>query len=358
MKKVLIIEDEDSIRENISDALSLNDYEIFTAENGIEGVRLAKQINPDLILCDIMMPLLDGYGVLEAIKSDEKSTLIPFIFISAKSKHEDIRKGMNLGADDYLIKPFLLQDLLIMVEAKLAEAERIQKTYIEKQQDIIEQYGLIQMHEINTPMNGILTSVSLLQEMEIQSYPSEAAELLQIINFSSKRLHRSLSNIFFYKHLKDEKYAFYSETIRETSIKVAIENISKNYNRSSDLISLIDKHSIQFDRKLLTVIITELMDNAFKFTKENDQVFFSLLKIENAVEIKIQHCNRNNFEVQEFENSQPFRQFNKDKYEQTGIGLGLSIVKLIAEQYLLKLNYEISLNNIAIFTLIIPENTR
>jgi DNA-binding response OmpR family regulator len=124
MKKILVIEDEENIRENIYDVLSLNNFEIFTAENGIEGLRLAKQINPDLILCDIMMPLMDGYGVLNEIKSDEKFTLTPFIFISAKSNHDDISNGMNLGAVDYLIKPFLLQDLLNIVSLKLEESER------------------------------------------------------------------------------------------------------------------------------------------------------------------------------------------------------------------------------------------
>jgi DNA-binding response OmpR family regulator len=357
MKKILVIEDEDNIRENISDALSLNDFEIYTAANGVEGVRLAKQVNPDLILCDIMMPLMDGYGVLNAIKSDEESSLTPFIFISAKHNHDDIRRGMNLGASDYLIKPFSLQDLLKMVESKLEDAERKVKIYFDKQKDIIEQYGLIQMHEINTPMNGILTSVSLLQEMEIQNNSKEAAELLQIINHSSKRLQRSLSNIFFYKQLKDGKYVFYSEKIRETSIKVTLENKSKNYQRSADLITLVDIDLIEFDRKLLMVLITELLDNAFKFTKENDQILFRLLKIENAVEIKIQHKNRNNFEVEEFKNSRPYMQFKKEKFEQAGIGLGLSIIKLIVKQYDLNFNYEIDQDNNALFTLIIPEKT-
>jgi CheY-like chemotaxis protein len=357
MKKILVIEDEDSIRENIYDVLSLNDFEIFTAENGIEGVRLATKINPDLILCDIMMPQMDGYDVLDAIKGDEKSIFTPFIFISAKSNHEDIRKGMNLGADDYLIKPFLLQDLLKIVDSKLADADRKKKTYFEKQQDLIEQFGLIQMHELNTPMNGILTSITLLQEMGLNNYSIEVAELLQIIDVSSKRLHRSLSNIFFYKQLKDRNYSFYSEVIKETSISVTLVNIAKNYSRSEDLNYTFEADALQFDTKLLMTIISELVDNAFKFTKKNDQVFFSLLKKNNAIEIKIQHSNRNNFEIKEFENSQPFLQFKKEKYEQAGIGLGLSIIKVIVVQYGLKLNYEIDKNNNAVFTLIFPQNT-
>ncbi len=357
MNKILVIEDEDNIRDNISDVLSLNDFEIFTAENGIEGVRLAKQINPDLILCDIMMPLMDGYGVLNEIKSDEKFTLTPFIFISAKSNHEDIRNGMNLGADDYLIKPFLLQDLLKIVSLRLEESERKRKIYYNKQQDLIEQYGSVQMHELNTPMNGILTSITLLQEMGVKNYSTEVEELLQVLNTSSKRLHRSLSNIHYYKQLEDGNYSFYSEVIKETSISTTLINIAKNYNRREDLIYSSNVDTIQFDRKLMMTIITELVDNAFKFTLKNDQVFLSLLQKEKAIEIKIQHSNRHNFEIKEFENSQPFLQFKKEKYEQAGIGLGLSIVKLIAVQHGFKLKYEIDKNNNALFTINFPQNT-
>lgn len=355
MKKILVMEDEDAIRENISDALSLNDYQVFIADNGVDGVHLANEMKPDLILCDIMMPKMDGYQVLEAIKSDEKGITIPFIFISAKGKHEDIRKGMNMGADDYLIKPFLFQDLLTMVSSKLEGAERKQKTYFDKQQDLIAQYGLIQMHELNTPMNGILTSVSLLQEMDLKAQSAEALELLQIINISSKRLHRSLSNILFYQQLKDGKHIFYPEIISETSIKVAIVNVSKKYNRTDDLALSIENYSIQFDRKLLLALMVELTDNAFKFSKKNDQVLVSLTKTADAIQIRIQQINSTNFEINEFANSEPFKQFNKEKYEQAGIGLGLAIVKLISEQYGVKLSYEIDQNNNAFYTLSIPQ---
>jgi len=122
MKKILIIEDDDIIRDNISDALNLYNYQIYTAINGRDGLQLAIKMSPDLILCDIKLPLLNGYEVLEALKNDENTQLIPFIFISAKSNQEDIYKGMNLGAVDYIIKPFLLLDLIKIVESKLFAA--------------------------------------------------------------------------------------------------------------------------------------------------------------------------------------------------------------------------------------------
>src|SRR4051812_20977154 len=105
MKKILLIEDNAGIRENTSEILSLANYSVITAENGKVGVELAQRERPDLIICDIMMPELDGYGVLHILGKKDDTASIPFIFLTAKTEKTDIRKGMNLGADDYLTKP-------------------------------------------------------------------------------------------------------------------------------------------------------------------------------------------------------------------------------------------------------------
>lgn len=127
MKKILIIEDNDIIRENTAEILELADYTVITAENGKKGVELAKSILPDLILCDIMMPDLDGYGVLRILTKNSETSGIPFIFLSAKSEKSDLRKGMNLGADDYITKPFDETDLIEAVEIRIERKERIDK---------------------------------------------------------------------------------------------------------------------------------------------------------------------------------------------------------------------------------------
>src|SRR5579859_1770313 len=119
MKKILLIEDNLDIRENTSEILSLANYEVFTAENGKDGVKIVKEKTPDLIICDIMMPELDGYGVLHILNKDPETAQIPFIFLTAKTEKSDIRKGMDLGADDYLTKPFDETQLLNAVEARL-----------------------------------------------------------------------------------------------------------------------------------------------------------------------------------------------------------------------------------------------
>ena len=118
MKKLLLIEDHDEIRENTVEILQLAGYEVLAAANGRDGVALARESNPDLVICDIMMPILDGYGVLHLFRRDDTLNRIPFIFLTAKAERADQRKAMELGADDYLTKPFTELELLAAVEAR------------------------------------------------------------------------------------------------------------------------------------------------------------------------------------------------------------------------------------------------
>jgi CRP/FNR family transcriptional regulator, polysaccharide utilization system transcription regulator len=128
MKKILIIEDNDDIRENLAEILDLAGYQTFTAENGKIGVEQAERILPDLILCDVMMPVLDGFGTLNILHKKPQTADIPFIFLTAKSEKADFRYGMNLGADDYITKPFESNELLQVVEMRLKKSEKIKIT--------------------------------------------------------------------------------------------------------------------------------------------------------------------------------------------------------------------------------------
>ena len=124
MKKILVIEDEPEMRRNITTLLRYYDYEPVAAENGRVAVEMARREKPDLILCDVMMPELDGYGVLQALQSDTSLARIPFIFLTAKGEKDDLRSGMNLGADDYLTKPVVNADLVRAIESRLRRAEQ------------------------------------------------------------------------------------------------------------------------------------------------------------------------------------------------------------------------------------------
>jgi DNA-binding NarL/FixJ family response regulator len=124
MKKILIIEDEPAMRANLVDLLEMENYHALAAANGVEGVTRARSELPDLILCDVMMPKLDGHGVLAALQDDSRTSRIPFVFLTAKGERADVRAGMELGADDYLVKPVPRKELLGAVKARLERAER------------------------------------------------------------------------------------------------------------------------------------------------------------------------------------------------------------------------------------------
>ena len=124
MKKILVIEDEPEMRRNLLTILKLEKFHPLGAENGRVGLELVKRDKPDLILCDVMMPELDGHGVLEALRQDENTASIPFIFLTAKGEKADLRSGMNLGADDYLTKPVAKADLLRAIAARLLRSEQ------------------------------------------------------------------------------------------------------------------------------------------------------------------------------------------------------------------------------------------
>ncbi|MFN3849830.1 MAG: response regulator [Spirosomataceae bacterium] len=129
MKKILLIEDNPDIRENTTEILELDGYEVLTAENGKIGVDLAIKEIPDLIICDIMMPVLDGYGVLHLLSKNKETADIPFIFLTAKAERSDFRKGMEMGADDYITKPFDDVELLSAIESRLRKKEVSKKNY-------------------------------------------------------------------------------------------------------------------------------------------------------------------------------------------------------------------------------------
>lgn len=141
MKKVLLIEDDTTLRENTAELLELENYKVIKASNGKDGLDFAKKELPDVIVCDIMMPKLDGYGVLEGLSKSERTKYIPFIFLSAKTERKDVRKGMNLGADDYITKPFEEEELLTAIESRLAKAAILKEQRSVHSNKIIHQHN-------------------------------------------------------------------------------------------------------------------------------------------------------------------------------------------------------------------------
>ena len=126
MSRILVIEDQAPLRRNVALILELEGHEVLTAENGAKGIELARTQPVDLVICDVMMPEMDGHGVLQVLRTDERTATVPFIFLTARGAGADLRIGMNFGADDYLVKPVQRDDLLASVQARLARAQAVQ----------------------------------------------------------------------------------------------------------------------------------------------------------------------------------------------------------------------------------------
>ncbi len=160
-KKVLIIEDNNDIRENVVEILELAGYEVFAASNGKTGVDLAQKNLPDIILCDIMMPELDGYGVLYMLNKNPQLAAIPFIFLTAKAERIDLRKGMEMGADDYLTKPFDDMELLNAIESRLKKKDSQEKFYSST---------LDHLSNIIAKNNGLAELKKVIQERKVRHF--------------------------------------------------------------------------------------------------------------------------------------------------------------------------------------------
>ncbi len=161
MKTILIIEDNDDIRENVEEILTLSDYKVLTAANGKEGVDVAQKNIPDLIICDIMMPGIDGYGVLHVLHKDPATQNIPFIFLTSKSERSDFRAAMEMGADDYITKPFSGNELLNAIESRLKKNDIIRKTLSADMQGL---------NELRASLDSNKTLESLTEESNSNNY--------------------------------------------------------------------------------------------------------------------------------------------------------------------------------------------
>ncbi|NEO31076.1 MAG: EAL domain-containing protein [Symploca sp. SIO3C6] len=168
MKKILVIEDEEFVRENILELLDSEGLEVFGAENGRIGVDLAQQQQPDLILCDVMMPELDGYGVLTTLRQDSILATIPFIFLTAKAAKVDFRQGMELGADDYLTKPFTRAELLGAIASRLKKQEAVQEHYNTEIQQAKDRLSYLAHHDSLTELPNRLSLQELFKQVQPQ----------------------------------------------------------------------------------------------------------------------------------------------------------------------------------------------
>src|SRR5271169_4779571 len=202
MKKILVIDDETWLREMVHMALAQKGYDVVEAENGAVGIESARKVLPDLILCDVNMEKVDGYLTLSSLRNEPATATIPFILMTGLADHAGMRHGMELGADDYLPKPFTIDGLYAAVDARLRKAQTVRQEAEKKLADLRDNISLMLPHELRTPLNGILAYGEILSSEAATLAASEVAEMGQVIHESGKRLERLIENFLIYAQIE------------------------------------------------------------------------------------------------------------------------------------------------------------
>jgi two-component system sensor histidine kinase/response regulator len=336
--KILVIEDEESIRENILDLLEAENFEGIGAINGKVGIKLASEQIPDLILCDMMMPEVDGHGVLKALRSEPLTATIPFIFLTAKADKSDIRTGMELGADDYITKPCTPQELLKAIAIRIEKQKTISRKSQQTLDELRTNISMSLPHELRTPLNAIMGfSELILSEYHVLK-ESDILEMIGQIQTSGHRLYRLIQNFLLYAEL--EIAATNPEVLKEmrnsefSCVKSLLtqkaRQQAKHANRADDLELNLHDSSVAIDSVRLAKIVEELLDNAFKFSLEGTPVLLSTL-VENQTFILSVKDQGRGMTADQIAQLEAYRQFDRKLYQQAGLGLGLAIVQRLAE---------------------------
>jgi two-component system, sensor histidine kinase and response regulator len=202
MKRILVIDDETWLREMVHMALEQKGFEVLEAENGAAGIEVARNSLPDLILCDVNMENVDGYRTLSSLRSEAATASVPFILMTGLADHAGMRHGMELGADDYLPKPFSIEALYAAVEARLKKVHTVRQEAEKKLADLRDNISLMLPHELRTPLNGILAFGEILSSEASTLPAAEVAEMGQVICESGKRLERLIENFLIYAQIE------------------------------------------------------------------------------------------------------------------------------------------------------------
>jgi len=338
LKKILVIDDEEWLREMMQLALRQRGFEVIEASNGTDGIEKARKELPDLILCDINMGKVDGYLTLSALRVEAPTAAIPFILMTGLADSASMRHGMELGADDYLPKPFTTEALYAAVDARLKKSQTVRDEAERKLAYLRDNISLMLPHELRTPLNGILSNAELLAHSSATLKPEEIAEIGQEIHKSSERLERLVENFLICAQLEliaaDPKNV---SALRIGKTEQPAQLVKKNVlsqamqaERVSDLIIEVTDIPVPMSEGYFSKVVNELVNNALKFSEAGSSVKVKLAEIFNGVALVVSDKGRG-FSPDQIARIGAYIQFERKKQEQQGLGLGLTIAKRLME---------------------------
>lgn len=337
--KILLIEDDDSLRFALAERLSLEGFSVATAGNGLEGIVEAKTKHPDLVLCDITMPGIDGYAVMKELRECEATAEIPILFLSGKTEQEEIRHAMHLGADDYICKPVVRSDMMAAIRTRLERTSQVRKPVEKAFEEIKTDLVSSLSHEFNTILTGISAPARLLESMEDYGDTEEVRTLASYIAMSADRLGDVIRRFLCYADLllnplphrvmsaSEPHIAPLKTTVESVSLKLA-----KTWKREADLVLGPISGTAKLPMTMLSMLIEVILDNAFKFSAPGSKVEVSSQKGSDRFTVSIVDHGHGMTQAQ-IESVGAFRQFERRRFEQQGVGLGLEIARMICNRF-------------------------
>lgn len=338
MKRILVIDDDPAVRELIVDTIRLKGWDALPAPDGSTALQIAESEMPDLILCDIQMPRLDGYAVLQAIRANKKTAAIPFIFLSGLGEKPKIRQGMESGADDYITKPFTVQELTGAINALFQKQAAFHETAQSRLNELRESITFALPHELVTPLNTILGFSSLLLESPEISR-AELHEYASLMHQSAERLKELIEKFLVYAqveltakgpdahHLPTQPPHSTRDTIAASASRVAGE-----FQRKEDLRLSLDSIPHRISASHLDRIVRELVQNGFKFSSPRGAVEVKSSAANGTFKFEVLDHGRG-FTPEQIQRVGANLQFDRRLQEQQGSGLGLTIARRLAELY-------------------------
>lgn len=338
MKKILVIDDEEWLREMVQMALRQRGYDVIEAENGVVGVEIARKQLPDLILCDVNMEKMDGYLTLSSLRNEPVTAAIPFILMTGLADNAGMRHGMELGADDYLPKPFTIDGLYAAVDARLRKAQTVRAEAERKLADLRDNLSLMLPHELRTPLNGIIAYGDILMADAESLQPAEIAEMGQVIHQSGRRLERLVENFLIYAQLElwgsdPQKLSLLRGSQVVAPARLIEEHARKQAeeaHRTADLRLQLADAAVAMAEEYLGKVVDELVQNAFKFSSRGTQVMVELVQQPDVVVLTVSDHGRG-FSTEHISRVGAYMQFDRKLHEQQGIGLGLTIARRLTE---------------------------
>jgi CheY-like chemotaxis protein/two-component sensor histidine kinase len=342
METILVVEDNAIVLESIAESLRVNGYNVLQAMNGIEAIPLAQTHLPHVILSDIMMDGMDGYALLNELRKDPATALIPFLFMSAKTDFEDIRFAMNLGADDYITKPFTPTSLVTTIKTRLSKHAMMQSAVHDKIKQLTENLAYAMPHELRTPMTAIMGCADLIKRNLDPLNTEEILLCSELIDTSVRRLYRLIEQFNHYaqltlieadavrrKQLYSQLTMYSGDTIHEFTVEEATRN---GRNNDIEIEDNIGDAILPIKPYYLEMIVREVLNNAFKFSASDSPIRIVLSKTSEFYSIIVQDKGRG-ISKQHIRSIEAFTQFDRQQYEQQGVGLGLALVRKILDLY-------------------------